>query len=136
LAGLALAGATSAQTKSAADNIAEYRAMPAEGNPAELFEARGEAVWKTRRGPLDTTLEACDLSQGPVVMKGAFVALPRYDQTLAFTGDSLPSLRASPGPGCVPPRGSRKVAKPHLSHEDSAKAYQLILSKFSSGVYA
>ena len=78
LAGLALATAASAQPKSAADGIAQYRAMLAEGNPAELFEARGEALWKTRRGPNNTTLEACDLGLGPGVVKGAFVALPRW----------------------------------------------------------
>ena len=78
LAGLALAATVSAQPKSAADGIAEYRAMLAEGNPAELFEARGEALWKTRRGPANATLEACDLGQGPGVVKGAFVTLPRW----------------------------------------------------------
>lgn len=78
LLGLALAATASAQTKSAADGIAEYRAMLAEGNPAELFEARGEALWKTRRGPANATLEACDLGQGPGVVKGAFVTLPRW----------------------------------------------------------
>ena len=78
---LAIAGAlpfaTMAQ-KSAADGIAEYRAMLADGNPAELFEAKGELLWKEPRGPKKASLEKCDLGQGPGVVKGAFVQLPRY----------------------------------------------------------
>jgi len=64
--------------KSTADGIAEYRAMLADGNPAELFEAKGEGLWTTKRGPKNASLERCDLGQGPGVVKGAFVTLPRY----------------------------------------------------------
>ena len=64
--------------KSTADGIAEYRAMLADGNPAELFEAKGEDLWKQKRGPKSATLEKCDLGKGPGVVKGAFVELPRY----------------------------------------------------------
>ncbi|QBK06316.1 sulfur oxidation c-type cytochrome SoxA [Hylemonella gracilis] len=64
--------------KSAADGIAEYRKMLEDGNPAELFEAKGEDLWKTRRGPKQATLEQCDLGQGPGVVKGAWVQLPRF----------------------------------------------------------
>lgn len=71
------AGAVWAQ-KSTADGIAEYRAMLADGNPAELFEARGENLWKQKRGPKNESLEKCDLGKGPGVVKGAFVELPRY----------------------------------------------------------
>jgi len=67
-----------AQQKSAADGIAEYRAMLADGNPAELFEAKGEALWKQKRGPKNASLEQCDLGQGPGVVKAVFVTLPRY----------------------------------------------------------
>ena len=67
-----------AQQKSAADGIAEYRAMLADGNPAELFEAKGEDVWKTKRGPKNVSLTQCDLGKGPGVVKGAFVELPRW----------------------------------------------------------
>ncbi len=67
-----------AQTKSAADGIAEYRKMLEDGNPAELFEAKGEALWKTARGPKNATLERCDLGLGPGVVKGAWVQLPRW----------------------------------------------------------
>jgi sulfur-oxidizing protein SoxA len=64
--------------KSAADGIAEYRKMLEDGNPAELFEAKGEDLWKRKRGPKNASLEACDLGKGPGVVKGAFVELPRY----------------------------------------------------------
>ncbi len=77
-AGVVLAGAAAAQTKSAADGIAEYRKMLEDGNPAELFEAKGEDLWKKKRGPKNASLEACDLGKGPGVVKGAFVELPRY----------------------------------------------------------
>jgi len=67
-----------AQPKSAADGIAEYRKMLEDGNPAELFEAKGEDLWKTARGPKKATLQACDLGLGPGVVKGAWVQLPRW----------------------------------------------------------
>ncbi|MBW8832543.1 MAG: sulfur oxidation c-type cytochrome SoxA [Burkholderiales bacterium] len=67
-----------AQSKSTAESIAEYRALLAEGNPAELFEAKGEDLWKKPRGPKNVSLERCDLGKGPGVIKGAFVELPRY----------------------------------------------------------
>jgi sulfur-oxidizing protein SoxA len=80
LAGLTLAGAVASVTaqKSATDAIDEYRAMLADGNPAELIEAKGEDLWKQKRGPKNASLESCDLGKGPGVVKGAFVELPRY----------------------------------------------------------
>jgi sulfur-oxidizing protein SoxA len=80
LAAVALAGvaAGAAAQKSASEAIDEYRAMLADGNPAELFEMKGEALWKQKRGPKNASLEACDLGKGPGVVKGAFVELPRY----------------------------------------------------------
>ncbi len=77
-AGLAAAQTAPAAPKSAGDGIAEYRAMLADGNPADLFEAKGEGLWKTKRGPKAATLEKCDLGKGPGVFKGAFVELPRW----------------------------------------------------------
>lgn len=74
----AVATAALAQPKSAADAIDEYRAMLADGNPAELYEAKGEGLWKTKRGPKAATLEQCNLGKGPGVVKGAFVELPRW----------------------------------------------------------
>ncbi|MEO7151215.1 MAG: sulfur oxidation c-type cytochrome SoxA [Burkholderiaceae bacterium] len=67
-----------AQPKSTAEGIAEYRRMLEDGNPAELFEAKGEALWKQARGPKNASLERCDLGVGPGRVKGAFVTLPRY----------------------------------------------------------
>jgi len=75
---LAVLPGTAAAQKSAADGIAEYRKMLEDGNPAELFEAKGEELWKTRRGPKNATLEACDLGLGPGVVKGAWVQLRRW----------------------------------------------------------
>ena len=43
-------GVAFAQT-SAVDEIAKYRAALQDGNPAELWEARGEGLWKAPRGP-------------------------------------------------------------------------------------
>jgi len=76
---LAATAALAAQAqKSAADGIAEYRKMLEDGNPAELFEAKGEDLWQQARGPKKATLQRCDLGLGPGVVKGAWVQLPRY----------------------------------------------------------
>lgn len=75
---VAVSAAAWAQSQSTADGIAQYRAMLADGNPAELFEAKGEGLWKQARGPKNATLEKCDLGKGPGVVKGAFVELPRW----------------------------------------------------------
>lgn len=76
--GLALAAASVWAQKSASEGIDEYRAMLQDGNPAELFEAKGEDLWKQKRGPKNASLEKCDLGKGPGVFKGAFVELPRF----------------------------------------------------------
>ena len=73
-----LSTATAFAQKSAVQSIEEYRAMLADGNPSELFEAKGEDLWKQKRGPKNASLEACDLGKGPGVYKGVFVELPRY----------------------------------------------------------
>ena len=67
-----------AQGKTAADGIAEYRRMLEDGNPADLFEAKGQVLWSQKRGPKGASLEKCDLGKGPGVVKGAFVELPRF----------------------------------------------------------
>ena len=79
-AGLALCVSVTAfsQQKSAADGIAEYRKMLEDGNPAELFEAKGEGLWSTPRGPKKVSLQQCDLGLGPGVVKGAWVQMPRW----------------------------------------------------------
>ena len=58
--------------------IERYRQLLQQSNPAELYEARGEELWKTRRGPKNASLERCDLGLGPGVVKGAYVRLPGY----------------------------------------------------------
>lgn len=78
IASLGISGLAIAQERSTADGIAEYRKMLEDGNPAELYEAKGEDLWKKPRGPKNVSLERCDLGKGPGVVKGAFVELPRY----------------------------------------------------------
>jgi sulfur-oxidizing protein SoxA len=75
---LAISAAPAMAQKSATQSIEEYRAMLEDGNPAELYEAKGEDLWKKPRGPKNANLEKCDLGKGPGVVKGAFVELPRY----------------------------------------------------------
>lgn len=75
---LGLAAASAQAQDSAAAGIAKFREMLADGNPAELFEMKGEDLWKQKRGPKNVSLEQCDLGLGPGVVKGAFVQLPKY----------------------------------------------------------
>jgi len=76
LLGMTVAGAQAQDA--AAAGIAKFREMLADGNPAELFEMKGEELWKQKRGPKKTSLEQCDLGLGPGVVEGAFVQLPKY----------------------------------------------------------
>lgn len=62
-----------------ADPIAEYRAMFGDDNPAELWQARGEELWRKPAGPkLVALAETCDLGAGRGIIKGAYAHLPRY----------------------------------------------------------
>jgi sulfur-oxidizing protein SoxA len=63
---------------STADEIEKYRAMLADGNPSDLYEAAGEDIWKKPMGPKNVSLQKCDLGMGPGVVKGAFTQLPKY----------------------------------------------------------
>ena len=45
------AAPAAAPSGSATDEIARYRAMIADGNPADLYEAAGEEIWKKPMGP-------------------------------------------------------------------------------------
>lgn len=74
---LGLASAALAQG-STMDEIAKYREMLADGNPAELLEAKGEDLWKKPRGPKNASLEQCDMGLGPGKLEGAYAQLPRY----------------------------------------------------------
>ena len=76
---LATAGvALAQQPRSAVEEIERYRAALGDGNPAELWEARGEVIWKQKRGPKNASLEQCDLGLGTGVVKGAYTVLPKY----------------------------------------------------------
>ncbi|QHB56080.1 sulfur oxidation c-type cytochrome SoxA [Ralstonia solanacearum] len=78
-AGVALTAQAQDDSKdSTAASLAQYRQMLADGNPAELWEAAGEALWKKPAGPKQASLEACDLGLGPGVVKGAYARLPRH----------------------------------------------------------
>ena len=67
-----------ALSQSAVDEIAKYRQQLQDGNPAELWEARGEDLWKQKRGAKSASLEKCDLGKGPGMVKGAYAEMPRY----------------------------------------------------------
>jgi sulfur-oxidizing protein SoxA len=77
LAAAAALTAAHAQT-SAVDEIAKYRAALQDGNPAELWEARGEDLWQSPRDPKNVSFATCDLGLGPGVVKGAYAQLPKY----------------------------------------------------------
>lgn len=83
---LAMAAASSmgaslvwAQSATATDPLAEYRAMFGDDNPAVFAISRGEDLWKQARGSKNVSLAAtCDLGMGQGVIKGAYAHLPRY----------------------------------------------------------
>jgi sulfur-oxidizing protein SoxA len=74
----AAATAFAQQPRTIVEEIERYRAALGDGNPAELWEARGEALWKEKRGPKSASLEQCDLGLGSGVVKGAYTVLPKY----------------------------------------------------------
>jgi L-cysteine S-thiosulfotransferase len=74
---LALAAAPG-QAQDTKAEIEKYQRMIADSSPVELYELQGEAAWKKKQGPKNVSLEACDLGQGPGVVKGAYAHLPRY----------------------------------------------------------
>jgi sulfur-oxidizing protein SoxA len=78
LAAAAIAAVSAFAQTSAVDEIAKYRAALRDGNPAELWEARGEEIWRQPRGPGKVSFERCDLGLGPGVVKGAYAQMPRY----------------------------------------------------------
>lgn len=56
----------------------KFREVLEEDNPAELYEAKGEDIWKNKKGPNGTSMAQCDLGLGAGVVKGAYVHMPRY----------------------------------------------------------
>jgi sulfur-oxidizing protein SoxA len=70
--------AASAPKDAVTADFDKFREVMEDASPAELFEAKGEELWKTRRGPKNASLEQCDLGLGPGILKGAYVRMPRY----------------------------------------------------------
>lgn len=77
---LTAAWALAAAPAAAQSQFEKYQKMVAEGSPVELFELTGEEMWKKKQGPKNASLEACDLGEGPGVLKGAYAKLPRHFQ--------------------------------------------------------
>ncbi|MFN0041451.1 MAG: sulfur oxidation c-type cytochrome SoxA [Burkholderiales bacterium] len=77
-AGLGMAASAPGEDSAASREIAKYRDMLKDGNPAELLEMQGETLWKKPRGAKNATLERCDLGLGAGVVEGAYAQLPRY----------------------------------------------------------
>lgn len=71
-------GSVAAQDSKVADELAKYREALADGNPADLLEVKGEALWAEKRGPRNASLEQCELGLGPGKLEGAYAQLPRY----------------------------------------------------------
>jgi sulfur-oxidizing protein SoxA len=74
-------GSAVAQDSDTEKAIEKYRQMMKEdpwSNPGLLDADRGEALWKTPRGPNKVSLETCDLGKGPGKVDGAFAELPRF----------------------------------------------------------
>ena len=63
-AAVAISATASVMAQSTTDEIAKYRQLLADGNPAELWEMRGEELWRTKAGPKNVSLEQCDLGKG------------------------------------------------------------------------
>ncbi|MDX1610004.1 MAG: sulfur oxidation c-type cytochrome SoxA [Halofilum sp. (in: g-proteobacteria)] len=47
-------------------------------NPAYFVVDDGKALFESRRGPNNVSLEECDFGQGPGVLDGAYAKMPRY----------------------------------------------------------
>ncbi len=79
----ALVGPALAQSGSEDDAekaLEKYRAMISDpmSNPGYLAVDAGEALWATKRGSKNASLETCDLGEGPGKLAGAYAKLPRY----------------------------------------------------------
>jgi sulfur-oxidizing protein SoxA len=85
---LGIGWATAADDRRALDQIQKYRDMLKDGNPAELMELKGEALWTTPRGPKQSTLEQCDLGLGPGMLEGAYAQLPRWFEDVGHVLDA------------------------------------------------
>ena len=77
VAGVWAAGPLAAATDSEKE-IEKYREMLRDGNPGELWEMKGEQLFRQKRGPKNASLERCDFGLGPGKLDGAYAQLPRY----------------------------------------------------------
>lgn len=77
-AALPHAMAQDAETEKAIEKYRQMLKADPWSNPGFLDADRGEALWTTKRGPKNVTLEQCDLGKGPGKVDGAFAELPRY----------------------------------------------------------
>ena len=61
-------------------NAEAYRAALQDkfANPGTMVGDRGETLFKTPRGPKNTSLEKCDFGLGAGKLEGAYAQLPRY----------------------------------------------------------
>lgn len=75
---MALCSAGAIAQDNTAKGLQDYRDALKDGNPSELWEIKGEELWKQARGPNKISLEKCDLGLGPGVVKGAYARMPRY----------------------------------------------------------
>src|SRR5262245_44787973 len=57
--------AQDAETEKAIERYRQMLKADPWSNPGLLDSDRGEALWKTQRGPKNVTLEQCDLGKGP-----------------------------------------------------------------------
>jgi hypothetical protein len=83
-----------AQPRDAVKEIERYREALAEGNPAELWEARGEGLWKTKRGPRQDSQRYVSVK---VYNAQAFVAcstMPRFGHKGILTEAQIAHLVA------------------------------------------
>jgi sulfur-oxidizing protein SoxA len=77
--GSALAQSGAVDHAKADAEFARFRAEMEDSSPAELFELKGEELWKARRGPKNVSLaESCDLGLGIGKLEGAYVQSPRH----------------------------------------------------------
>jgi sulfur-oxidizing protein SoxA len=80
IAALAAGRAPAQQAVDTEKELEKFRQMLSDpfSNPGFLNVDRGEALWATRRGARNVSLETCDLGMGAGKLEGAFARLPRY----------------------------------------------------------
>jgi sulfur-oxidizing protein SoxA len=83
-----LAAKARAQKDATTAEFEKFREVLEADNPAELFEAKGEDIWKNRKGPDGASMAQCDLGLGAGVVKGAYVRMPRYFADVGMVMDA------------------------------------------------